>query len=236
MGMNKYRCPLAALVLALVLPLFTVSALAYGGPSAKPGAPLSGKTDIVTRDTLYDKATNKQFITIQDREGNTFYLVIDYDAPTNEEEDQFSTYFLNPVDTEDLTALAEESEQETPVCICPNRCAPGMVNMNCPVCAVNMTQCMGKEHEPPKAEPEAPQEPEPKPEATAPDLVILVLLVILVGGVGLFAFRQLTKKKHGAPTLQNPDDYDDPDGEEGGEDEGPWVRDEDDEKPGDDET
>ena len=33
----------------------------------------------VTRDLLYDKYSNKQFITIETRNGETFYLVIDYD-------------------------------------------------------------------------------------------------------------------------------------------------------------
>ena len=250
--MIKRRNRILSGVLAVLaaLPLLCATALASGGPETEtalpepvptpvptiePGEPLSEHTDIVTRDTLYDQATNKQFITIQDREGNVFYLIIDYDAPVDEHEEQFSTYFLNPVDASDLAALAKEEEKEPEVCICPTRCAPGMVNMNCPVCASNMAACMGKEPEPPKEEPETPQETDPEPEVTAPDLVILVLLIILVGGVGLFAFRQLTKKKHGAPTLQNPDDYDDPDGEEGDEDDDPWVRDEDDEKPGGDE-
>ena len=38
--------------------------------AANPGEPFSEGSDIVTRDMLYDKATNKQFITIQDRDGN----------------------------------------------------------------------------------------------------------------------------------------------------------------------
>ena len=47
---------------------------------------------------LYDKATNKQFITVQTKNGNTFFIVIDYDAPINEDEEQYQTYFLNMVD------------------------------------------------------------------------------------------------------------------------------------------
>ena len=73
--------------------------------ASEEGEPLSEGSGIVTRDLLYDKATNKQFLTIQDREGNIFYLVIDYDAPVDEEEEQYQTYFLNPVDTDDLAAL-----------------------------------------------------------------------------------------------------------------------------------
>lgn len=57
---------------------------------------------------LYDKATNKQFITVQTKNGNTFFIVIDYDAPINEDEEQYQTYFLNMVDESDLLALLDE--------------------------------------------------------------------------------------------------------------------------------
>ena len=57
----------------------------------------------------HDKATNKQFITIQTKAGNTFYIVIDYDAPIDEEEEQYQTYFLNMVDEDDLLALMDET-------------------------------------------------------------------------------------------------------------------------------
>ena len=47
-----------------------------------------------TRDLLYDKATNKQFITVQTKNDNTFFIVIDYDAPINEDEEQYKTCLL----------------------------------------------------------------------------------------------------------------------------------------------
>ena len=49
---------------------------------------------------------------MQDRDGNTFYIIIDYDKPLDEEGDQYETYFLNLVDTADLAALAEDSGEE----------------------------------------------------------------------------------------------------------------------------
>ena len=55
----------------------------------EPGEGFSENGNSVTRDLLYDKYTNKQFITITDRDGNTFYLVIDYDSPVNEDEEQY---------------------------------------------------------------------------------------------------------------------------------------------------
>ncbi len=45
----------------------------YGLPldTAKSGQPFSEESEIYTRDLLYDQDAHKQFITIQDRDGNT---------------------------------------------------------------------------------------------------------------------------------------------------------------------
>lgn len=216
----KLRSLLCLLSLLMILPVFSVTAFASGGdsveeplpePAAEPGEPLSEETDIVTRDLLYDKATNKQFITIQDRDGNIFYLVIDYDAPVNEEEEQFKTYFLNPVDAADLATLAEEGESKPAACTCGEKCVPGKINMDCPVCASNMSECMGKEPTPEKTEPElAPSaEPEPEKKPGMNPAVPIIALLILAGG-GVFAFVKFKKgsKKSNTP---NPDDYEDED-------------------------
>ena len=65
-------------------------------------------SEFFTRDLLYNKDTHKQFITVEGRDGNIFYIVIDYDAPMNEEEEQYTTYFLNKVNEADLSALVEQ--------------------------------------------------------------------------------------------------------------------------------
>ena len=65
-----------------------------------------------TLDVLYSAATNKQFITLQSKSGNTFYLVIDYDKPIDEEAEMYETYFLNLVDERDLLALMSDEEKE----------------------------------------------------------------------------------------------------------------------------
>ena len=87
----------------------------------EPGSGFTADGNAITRDLLYDKATNKQFVTLETKDGTVFYLVIDYDSPINEEEEQYQTYFLNLVDAADLAALvgeedAEPEEEAPPLC------------------------------------------------------------------------------------------------------------------------
>jgi len=63
-------------------------------PTITPGEGFSEDGNLVTRDLLYDAATNKQFITVETSGGNTFYIVIDYDKPVDEDGEQYHTYFL----------------------------------------------------------------------------------------------------------------------------------------------
>lgn len=77
-----------------------------------PGMPYQADGNSHTLDVLYSAATNKQFITLQSKNGNTFYLVIDYDKPIDEEAEMYETYFLNLVDERDLLALMSEDERE----------------------------------------------------------------------------------------------------------------------------
>ena len=158
----------------------------------------------VTRDLLYDKYSNKQFITVETRNGETFYLVIDYDKPLDEDGDQYETYFLNLVDESDLLALIDEDS--APVCSCANKCEAGAVNTACEVCRANMTECAGKAAEP-KKEPETTPEPDPEPEKKSggSGLLVVALLIVLAGGGALYWFK-LRKKK---PDTKGPVDLDD---------------------------
>lgn len=77
-----------------------------------PGMPYLVDGNSHTLDVLYSAATNKQFITLQSKSGNTFYLVIDYDKPIDAEAEMYETYFLNLVDERDLLALMSDEEKE----------------------------------------------------------------------------------------------------------------------------
>ena len=199
---------LAALALCFALCIsFTVPAFAYADdteqelpvteatqPEAKPetaapeepeqyeGEPIDSEGNAYTRDLLYDKATNKQFITVQTKTGNTFYVVIDYDAPINEEEEQYQTYFLNMVDEADLLALLdEETASSLTTCNCDTRCEAGAVNTECPVCKTNMSECTGAVPEPEEpVEGEETEVPE-EPENASPNIALIIGIIALVG-------------------------------------------------------
>ena len=156
--MKKLRLLLITLCVSVLMGSMAVTAYAGGGEEwdgLDPVEPLPTETvdpsegftedgNLVTRDLLYDKATNKQFITVQTSGGNTFYIVIDYDKPTDEDGEQYHTYFLNMVDEADLLAAMQAAGGELPECSCADKCAVGVINTDCTVCAVNMSECQGK--------------------------------------------------------------------------------------------
>lgn len=241
--MNKFKNRFLPGLLAVLLCTAAFSTTAFaGGPdyeeateetvveteTIEPGKPLSEDSDSSTCDLLYDKAANKQFITITDRDGNVFYLVIDYDSPVSEDEEQYKTYFLNPVDTDDLAALAEEAETKPVACTCTERCVAGSIDMNCPVCAADMTECAGKEPEPePVPEPAAVEEPENVEEpAGSMNPTVLVVLAIVLAGIGALAYFKLIKNKPKTKGNADLDDYDYGDDGADGEDDASWESEE----------
>ena len=185
-----------------------------------PGDALSGKTDFYTRDLLYDKATNKQFITVQGRDGNVFYIVIDYDAQVDDDEEKYMVYFLNQVDEADLSALIETEDKPPAVCSCAKKCAVGAVNTSCEICSVNLSECVGKEPEP-VPEPDAPEEVE-KPERPGVIGPVVILLVMVIAGAGAVCYLKFFKKKPDVAGSADLDDYDygDDDPEDEPEDDG----------------
>lgn len=174
-------------------------------PVEKPsdGEPIDDDGNAYTRDLLYDKATNKQFITVQTKNGNTFYIVIDYDAPINEEEEQYKTYFLNVVDDRDLFALLDDEDaNELKTCICDDKCVAGDVNTDCLVCKTNMSECTGTEPVPETpTEDEPPVTEEPK-QSSNMGMIIAIVAIAGIGGASYYYFKFIKGKK------QNDDDMD----------------------------
>ena len=166
-----------------------------GGAALTPDGNLSLIDDIGS-----STRSGKQFITVETRNGNVFYLIIDRD-----DEGEETVHFLNQVDEADLLTLMGDDAPaaEVPaVCNCKEKCAAGAVNTNCPVCKNNLSECSGKE---PVTEPEPePEQPEKK---SSGGLLVIVLLLALAGG-GAFAYVKFIKPKQGMKVSTDPDDYD----------------------------
>jgi hypothetical protein len=163
-----------------------------GGTALTPDGNLSLIDDIGS-----SARSGKQFITVETKNGNVFYLIIDRD-------DGETVHFLNQVDEADLLTLMGDDAPatETPaVCNCKEKCVAGAVNTNCPVCKNNLSECSGKE---------AVAEPEPEPEQpkkkSGSGLLAVVALLVLAGG---FAYVKFIKpNRSGVKVSADPDEYD----------------------------
>ena len=145
---------------------------------------------------------DKQFITLESKSGNIFYLVIDRNG------DQENVYFMNLVDEADLMALIEENEDGTqaPVCSCTDKCAVGAIKTDCEICRTNMSECVGKKPVV-ETEPTESIEDEPAEEPSVNFMPVLILLIAGAGG-GAFYWFKIRKPKDKTAGNSDLDDYD----------------------------
>ncbi|MCD7920574.1 MAG: DUF4366 domain-containing protein [Clostridiales bacterium] len=146
----------------------------------------------------------QQFITLQSKDGNTFYLIIDRDDDGDE-----NVYFLNLVDEADLLALMDEDEAAE------YTSTDGVTNTDEDFADTSTTSDAEETEDTDDADAEADEstdtEDEEKSSSSMLPLVFVVLL--LVGGGGAYFFMQ-TKKKQKTEERPDPDaDYRDDDDE-----------------------
>lgn len=205
--MIKKRCVrlLAFLtVMLLSMTVFSSVALADGSERTEPvetpqptvaptpvptpatqGSAFTNEGNMSLVDNLFAENTNKQFITVESKNGQLFYIVIDYDAVQNEETDSYAVHFLNMVDEADLMALLEELDIGVP----------------------------DKTPEPtPTPKPTVEVVPEPEEPGGMNSGILLIVFALLVGGVILYYFKVIKKKsKQKVPSYTDEYNMDDDD-------------------------
>ena len=150
----------------------------------------------------------REFFTIQTQDENTFYLVVDRESESE------NVYFLDTVKESDLLSLAEKDDGSSatgesaipdpkPVCICTDKCAPGDVDTDCPVCVLSLKDCTGTA---PAVDPDV--EPEPAKDSNTGTIIMIVVAALAAGGAGYYIKIYKPKKD-----LDDAEDFDELTGE-----------------------
>lgn len=196
---NKIRIFAALLVALICLGGFSVTAYAGGGEdcdyytepettesteSEEPATESQSLTPdgnlTLVDDIESEAAEDKQFITVQTKDGNYFYIVIDRSDDTD------NVYFLNLVDEADLLALIYDEDIQSQ-----------------DTSSVTETTAEPEETTEP-ADTDEQQEDEPGNNSA----LVVLLLVLLLGGGGALVYIKLIKPKKNVKGGVDLDEYD----------------------------
>ena len=189
----------------------TPAASTTGGTDTPPSAsqspdpitPPGGQGTVIDNVSGTSEDSGREFFTIATPDENVFYLVID------RKKDAENVYFLNAVTESDLMALAEKDTDTPsqsaipdpdPVCSCNEKCAPGAVNTNCPVCVLTWKDCAGTV----TVDPVDPEPERPKDSGGTGTTVLVLIAAAAVGVAGWYLKIYRPKKE-----LADAEDFDD---------------------------
>lgn len=147
----------------------------------KPLTPEGNMT--LVDDIQGDAAKDKQFIVVQSRGGNYFYIIID-----NAAEGENRVHFLNQVDEADLLSIIDEDLQSI-----QQPTTPPVVEQPTPIT---------------EPEPTTQPEPEQPKENNSMYGLILFLLVAVLGGGGAIVYLKVIKPKQNVKGSTDLDDFD----------------------------
>lgn len=167
--------------------------------------PLTPAGNMTLVDNVTTSTGTKQFLTLTSREGNFYYLIIDYDKDGNE-----NVHFLNQVDERDLIGLMDEDEAKE----LEERLAEKAAEEEAAKATLETPSSANIETEP---------EPTPEPEKVfniagyeIPQKTFVAIIgLALIALICLAGFIILTKKKKNETKKPDPDaDYDEDYGDE----------------------
>lgn len=152
----------------------------------------------VLLEDVLDEDVNRQFLTIQSRNGNTFYIVVDKDDSGHS-----NVYFMNLVDEYDLLAFAENFPEDD---------KDGSKKKAEIASSEKKSDTTPSDKEDVASDDTPEDQPPARPSVSGTSLLVpAVIILTLIGGAAFYFFRmkdsgKKSSKKHG---FDDEDDFDD---------------------------